>query len=639
MRIAQSLGCVGGHVSKFWYVILGIASLLASFSSCASDTQVTLSMHDHYGQILRQPEIGVPFTVDLDLESGQQQAVTLNKILNLDSFAHKNNGVVNRLSVMNGVTQTHRTYSYLVRIDQAGGYSLGPAELSVNGKLIKSNQLVFQVIENNNNNSSNTGPDSNLNNSNSGPDNTGRANNLDNNNSLRNEPIFLKLLGPTKPVFVSERFKLIIRIYSNLAQLQLTNLEQINHKNFKIGQLNKTSSGTIVIRNSTYSYQDYEQILTATQAGEFLIPALALDYAVPNRKSGWFFMNSYSSHQAYSNSLKITVQNLPQTKANNSKHNLIGAFKDLKLFINKSNLTKGEGGVISLLLTGDAQRLYDLDELKLDQLELPSALRAFYSKSERLAPDKLQFDFVVQGLQVGEFTIPGQKLSFFNPELTKYQELITKPVKLIITDPDTNSSNGSSNSNALSHTNNSSNSNSKNNNYDLNACADLQIDHELNPIICNLNLNAGRKLLIPKTWFIHLAGILFLGLTSLGILAGYKYYAQRARYVRKRAFKQAKLALKQAASARDIYQTFLNLFADLSIKNFEINNFYNQDQVTTRDLVNLNLSVPAEQLASWTEFWQILVHASFDKQQISASELQKLVDTARNWLNFWGTKL
>jgi hypothetical protein len=619
-------------------------------------------MHDHFGQILRQPVIGVPFTVDLDLESGQQQNVTLNKILNLEKFEHKNNGVVNRLSVMNGVTQTHRTYSFLVRIDQVGQYTLGPAELSVNGKLIKSNQLVFQVIDNNSLDSNNhTGSNNNL--SNSGPDNTGldsngnnhtgsnnsgRASNLDSssrnnsngpNNNLRNEPIFLKLLGPIKPVFVGEKFKLIIRIYSNLEQLQLTNLEQISHKNFKIGQLNKTSSGSIVIRNSTYSYQDYEQILSATQAGEFLIPALALDYAVPNRRSGWFFMNSYSSHQAYSNSLKITVQNLPKNKANNSsKINLMGVFKALQLTVNKSSLTKGEGGVIGLLLTGDTQRAYDLDGIKLDQLELPSALRAFYSKSERLAPDKLQFDFVVQGLQTGEFIIPAQKLNFFNPETARYQELITKPVKLTILDPDNSNLNNSGSSTNLNNTEdkNSNKNNKEKNNYDLNSCADLQIDHELNPIVCNLNLNSSAKLLIPKNWFINLVSLLFLGLASLGVLAGYKYYIKQAGYVRKRAFKQAELALVKVHSPQEISQIFLDLFSKLGIRNFSTSDLITKKAVT-RDL--LNLSVQVDQLASWSGFWQILVHASFAKHKVSASDLQKLVDTAQEWLKFWGAKL
>lgn len=607
--------------------------LIFTANNLALDTQVTLSIHDHFGQILRQPTVGVPFTVDLDLESGQQQNVTLNKILNLEKFEHKNNGVVNRLSVMNGVTQTHRTYSYVVRIDQVGQYTLGPAELSVNGKLIKSNQLAFQVVDSNNSGPDNTSNNSGLANSlaSSSHSNNGRTNNS--NNSLRSEPIFLKLLGPIKPVFVGEKFKLIIRIYSNLEQLQLTNLEQISHKSFKIGQLNKASSGNIVIRNSTYSYQDYEQILTATQAGEFLIPALALDYAVPNRRSGWFFMNSYTSHQAYSNSLKITVQNLPQNKANSSKINLIGAFKDFKLTVNKPDLAKGAGGVISLFLTGDAQRPYDLDELKLDQLELPAVLRAFYSKTVRLAPDKLQFDFVVQGLQTGEFIIPAQKLNFFNPETARYQELTTKPVKLIITAPEHNNSGNASSATNLSHANNS-------NNYDLNSCADLQIDHELSPIICNLNLNAGPKLLIPKNWFIGLVSCLLLTLVSLGVLAGYSYYSRRIGYVRKQAFKRAESALMQADSPQKIYQIFLDLFVKLGVKNFGVNNF-DTSELIKQEVVDqvLNSSIQVEQLTSWAKFWQLLVHVSFDKHKISASELQKLVKTARDWLKFWGAKL
>ncbi len=595
--------------------------ICANFNSYALDTQVTLSMHDHFGQILRQPIAGVPFTVDLDLESGQQQTVTLNKIVNLENFEHKNNGVVNRLNIINGVAQTHKTYSYLVRIDQSGNFTLGPAELSVNGKLIKSNQLTFQVIDNTNNNLGNSGPDNtepvgNLD-SNSGNNNNNGSRNSSGqaNNNLRNEPIFLKLLGPIKPVFVGEKFKVIIRIYSNLEQLQLTNLEQVSHKSFKIGPVNKASSGTIVIRNSTYSYQDYEQILTAAQAGDFLIPALALDYAVPNRKSGWFFMNSYSSRQTYSNSLKITVQNLPQNKFNNTKINYVGVFKDLKLTVNKSDLTRGEGGLISLSLTGSSERPYDLDDLKLDQLELPDNLRTFYSKTERLGPAKLQFDFVVQGLQIGEFTIPAQKFIFFNPEVQKYQELTTKPIKLVITEPDNN----------LNHISNSKSNTKKN--YALSSCADLQIDHEINPIICSLNLNTGRKLLIPKSWFLNLTSLLLLFLVGLGGLAGYKYYIRQTVYVRKRAFRQAELDLKQVTNIQGVYQVFLNLFNKLGVKNFGITSYSASD---------LNFQT---QVISWTEFWQILVHASFDKSKISPDKLQELVAVSQNWLKFWEGKL
>ncbi|HLB40935.1 MAG TPA: BatD family protein, partial [Candidatus Babeliales bacterium] len=366
---------------------------------------------------------------------------------------YQSNGVTSRLSVMNGSAQSQRTYSYLVRLDQPGHYQLGPAQVTLGDEAVNSNQLTITVLAPTEENLAQQAAEQLANGSNvssvqtarsdtrpaltsnTGHDSAARSNSVSEHQpqTPNAAPAQIKLLCQQPQAYVGEKVPITIRVYTNSNDLKLTNLQQLQAPDFQLGELIKGAAGVTTLNGASYFYQDYTQLLTPTKAGDFLIPAIALDYAAPAGRQNWFWFTSYVQRQAYSNSLKLQIKPLPTPATSLPAPVLVGAFTGFKAQLAKATLAPGEGTVFSLTVTVPAERTYDLAEVQLDRLELGPALRAYFSKATDIAPNQRRFEFVLQGLRSGAFTIPAQKLNFFHPVIRKYQTLSTTPMAVTIT--------------------------------------------------------------------------------------------------------------------------------------------------------------------------------------------------------------
>ena len=109
----------------------------------------------------------------------------------------------------------------------------------------------------------------------------------------------------------------------------------------------------------------------------------------------------------------------------------VGHFTRFTASLNASQLAEGDAALLTLALEGDYP-----DSVQTPVLNLPSELRSYESTSKMstLHGTTVQtWEYVVQGLKPGTFTIPAQSIRFFDTNSRQYKTLKTEPLTITYT--------------------------------------------------------------------------------------------------------------------------------------------------------------------------------------------------------------
>jgi hypothetical protein len=173
----------------------------------------------------------------------------------------------------------------------------------------------------------------------------------------------------------------------------------------------------------------------ATQAGQLVIPAYFVDYnkQLPMHNGlghfAIFFGPRYERKRVYSNALTLQVRALPDEQRT---VDAVGNFLAYRAEIQPAVAKKYEGMVLRLSIEGDGNMI-SLKEPVLQNL--PDTFKYYFSKSmiENSAfGQKKIFEYIVQGMQEGDWEIPEQTFAFFDVEGRTYKTLHTTPLFISI---------------------------------------------------------------------------------------------------------------------------------------------------------------------------------------------------------------
>ena len=121
----------------------------------------------------------------------------------------------------------------------------------------------------------------------------------------------------------------------------------------------------------------------------------------------------------------MQVNALPK---HNKPVNGIGNFSLFDITLKPSVVKQHEGMVLTLSVEGDG----NLDAVKLPELiNMPESLKWYDSKTYCEGLKKCQ-EFIVQGLQVGEWEIPSQEFVYFDVKKHEYKTLTSAPLMVTI---------------------------------------------------------------------------------------------------------------------------------------------------------------------------------------------------------------
>lgn len=378
-------------------------SLLVSVSSYAS---LILKACNEYGQPATTFNVGVPWILDVVLQD-MPDVKEPPAIKGLEGAYARGGSMMT--TIINGKTTVK--YSYKVRIDAAGNYTIGPATVDGNGQIYSSNTVTVKVIDQ-------------------------PADAPDAKDKNKSSVLFVRMKVDKDRVVVGEKFKCILRCYYTDQVNQVAPSSTMQLAGFVFEDGVQQANGVETLRGVNYNYFELCWQAHATQAGKKTIPAYSVDYLVNT--------NPYGSHasaiammlghsfgeqkRAYSNVVPITVDALP---AHAGPVHAIGTFTHFSAKLDPVVAKQGEGMVLTLEVIG--QGTFDKEQ-GIDLQHMPSQFKYYDSKQyeDKANSSKKYFEFIVQGLSDGEWEVPRQQFTFYDTKSRSYKTLETNAIRVKI---------------------------------------------------------------------------------------------------------------------------------------------------------------------------------------------------------------
>src|SRR4030095_919910 len=559
------------------------------FFTMALNARIVMEIRPENG-VRDQVVIGQPFIIDVtidDVYGTVQEPV----IKGLDTFNAHRTGMY--MSSINGKSTTR--YSYHVRIDSIGTYTIGPAVVHYQQNQSVSNEVTVTVVKD-----------------------IVPVQSTEKNNNHHEAKAFLRLMVDAESVVVGQKIECTLRFYYQDHGLSLNKIGMPDLPGFDVKSMGILESGVAESNGVKYHYAQWRWEIYPTVPGEFIIPAYNIDYEIPrndNRVLGGFFMfiNSRADHKrVYSNAVTIKVSPLPDY---HGQVDGIGMFERMTAEIKPGMAKEGEG----MGLVVEIEGIGNLDAIKVPRLKMPEALKYYDSHNTVIMPKssdelpKKRFEYIVQGMHHGEWEIPEQVFIYFDVEKNRYAQLRTSPLVVsIMPGVINNKQSGAHNS--------------------IDNIHDLSDDDIVCQEIGRIN-SVGQWYIIqerqPLPWWLFFFLLLMLCLyggypvmiKKIGLIQN-KMQWGRKWYACKEARKKVNYA-RDCADATMLYSVFVQLFSSC-------NQLYSLKE--TANILRMRGLSP-ELFREWDNFVNAIAYAAYAKIDNNNDSADELCRAARQWID------
>lgn len=397
---------------KNWIFII-----LLIFAKCGFSQEVTFTATSpeivEIGQQFR-----LVYTVNAQAQNFSAQAVDGIVVLAGPSTSQSSN-----VSIINGkVTQNFELrYTYVVQATKEGEIVIPPAELKVDGKLYKSNQIKIEVIKAGEKRAQTTNNATRIN----------QGQNASETVKGSDDDAFIKMFVNKTKVNREEHLVVTIKLYTkvNIVDNGAVKLPSFDgfitdqiESQFKFGQEKVNGS---IYRSGVIS----EFVLYPQKEGKLTITPSELEIIyqkASNRRSRSMFDDFFGTYDnvrktLVSNSIDIQVDPLPDNKPFNFS-GAVGKF-NMTALVDKENVNTNEAVNLKVKISGNGNIKY-INELKID---FPSDFDVYDPKvNDRIkysvggANGSKYFEYLMIPRHAGEFTIPEFIFSYFDTETDKY---------------------------------------------------------------------------------------------------------------------------------------------------------------------------------------------------------------------------
>lgn len=564
-------------------IVLSTIVLMTVVAQAKIDMRITTVN----GERCQSVAVGQPFIIEVTIDN-VSGSVAAPLIDGLEKYDARRTGVY--MSSINGVSSTK--YSYQVRINQLGTYTIGPARIHHNGVEMISDAVTVHVQAE------------------SGPVAAAHTKKV----AQQTSNAFLRLLIDKESVVVGEKVTATLRFFYQDPSATLSHIGQPEVPHFDMKQISAPHADITTINGQEYRYAEWQWDMYPAAAGEFIIPAYSADYEIPTKNShafGFFMLFNQPAERkrVYSNAVKIVVRPLPHY---DGEVHGIGNFTRMDAAIKPSIAKEGEGMIFSLEIEGEEG---NWDQMKTPVLTMPQELRYYESRTLFTPADgtnlaKKKFEFIVQGLKTGDCEIPEQRFTFFNTHKQLYKTIKSAPLIVSIMP------NPLSSHSEVPHTK-------------------TAVFVQRNDVIKPLNEH-GPWYIVPERkplpWlYFYLLALLPL-LYSIYPFIRTKivaYSTDNARIRKRRAFKSARKMLKECSARNDVaklYYIFIHLFSECSQQ---------PAAAVSRELIVLSLqknNVSQAMLDDWNSFFENSANVAFGvfNKHINTYDLWRM---AEQWID------
>lgn len=532
---------------------------------------------------LKQVCIGEPFIIEVCNTDGTATQPPVIKGLNKFYVRNKS---VQMYTVNNKSTVKH---TYIVRADKPGMYVVGPALVSNGSSHIQSKPVVIRV---------------------------GNQQITEDGKEKRKNPnaALLRLSINNDRVVVGQKVNCTLSLYYNDDVAHVEQVEEPRFVNATVSGTKTHKKGERTIDGEPYHFLEWCWQIYPTKSGRLVIPASKVDFAVkPTERINnsfarisSFFTHHYDHKRIYSNACTLDVSELPPHK---DVVHAVGLFTAFNAQIEPAAAKQGEALVLTLVVEGDG----NLEALDLPVLcGMPSTCNYYDSKNyidnDR---EKKYFEYIVQGLEPGDWEIPKQVFTYFDVKQSLYKTLETAPLLFSIV-PSFFSRNAQIPEDSAIG------------NSVLVAEGDQLAPLDRSGTWCKRVSRA-----LPFSWFLILCftpALLFFFLWLRTVIV--HYYKKRDPYFKKRkAFVIARACLNNAEKKQD-YALLYHLFIELCAHRMQIPTTavsFSYCEQLLRDA-----GLPSDYCEQWNIFFNEIASYAFGKQ---TKQKPVLFKQAREWID------
>lgn len=407
------------HVKLFSLITVFLSAVL----SLSAETKFTVIPP-------RAAEAGRHFSVVFRLENANANDPKVGDIIGC-KFLYGPSKSTSQSYVFSNGTQTSTStidYTYTYSTDSAGVYTIPSATISVNGKLMKTEPVKFQVFPSNR--PANSSQQSNNNQGgNFAPMKTGA--------SLSKSDVFIRMIPNRTTVYEQEPVECTVKLYTKYRQIQ--NFRAVSQPNFD-GCLIEEIPVTPTLDNveeyngQTYSTAILKKVIIFPQkSGKLTLNSGKYDITVMQyERYNTFFGQQLvptGEEEIHVNpgDLTINVTPLPVSNRPSDFSGAVGNF-NVTSKLSNDHLRTNEAATLTYTISGTGNIRY----LKEPVVEFPEEFEQYAPKAETNAHISganvagtmtVEYTFVPQA--AGEYIIPGSSFVYFNPVTKEY---VTVPV-------------------------------------------------------------------------------------------------------------------------------------------------------------------------------------------------------------------
>ncbi len=541
---------------------------------------------------LKAAGVGQPFLLHVSVQNANNTA-QYPVLKNVEKYAVRRSGF--QMNMVNGATST--VYSYQIRIDEPGTYTLGPAQITEDHGIVESEPIIVTVT------------------------NEQQYVEPKRNNDGKSKASFLRLVCNKEKVTVGERAHCTLTFYTADQCVSLQTLiepDQSNFASFTIKNKMGPITGNQTINGTDHRYAQWSWDIYPTKPGSLVIPAYAADYNTQTNNHMFAFLLPHNDlKRTYSNTISLNIDPLPQ---HSIKPALIGSLSQFSAKIEPANARVGEGMVLTLSLAGDG----DLESMQMMPLAgLPEHLKWYESKQQN-EPSKVDhantvhtMEYIVQALQPGDYQIPAQEITYFDTRDRTYKTRKTNELTIHVT--------GTSTSQSAKKIEEQSNAE---------VATAISVEHEeIKPLAQSGPWEMQPIHMIPWQFFwlvtsvLAILWLLFLLLTTNQAWL-YKTVAQWNAKIS--VYNKARKQIKDAHSSGN-YAAFYSIFMNLLAAHYGVEAAALSPEIIEEKLRSSGLSMQAVQ--DWKLFYSRIAESGFYKQSSDPYFYSHLYEQALYWID------
>lgn len=323
------------------------------------------------------------------------------------------------------------SFTYILRGDQTGRFTIPPASIEVDGKKVESNPVTIEVVEGDDQSASSSQQQQGQ----QAPADAG---------ALSDEDLYITSTANKTEVWQDEPVLITTRIYTRVNLEGISNVKQPELRNFVVEELPAQSNNIQWeiqnVNGRTYRVGTFSQrVIYAQTSGRHTVEPTSIEFLIRQRQarqSNSIFGDFFDSYRTVkknvsSKPINIKVKALPSPRPANFS-GIVGNVT-MNVTASKTEAQVNDGITLKAVISGTGNHRLARNP----EFDIPTDFDVFDPQVTNNINQTAQGgrgDRIVETLIIprhsGTFEIPAVAYSFFNPSTGRYQTLEGKPISI-----------------------------------------------------------------------------------------------------------------------------------------------------------------------------------------------------------------